>query len=215
MTSFSISDQALINIEKKVFEKNTSQYVQGFLNDSTEESLRFQNALACYRLGNLLTNEGYTRKSLDGFHSLLLIQTNVFYLSYLALAYGSQAQFHNQLKAMKTSLNLLDRAVELYPDHYMPRFYRGMMLLFIPGIAGGNKKQGQIDMEIVLAQINTIPRNDDYKAMVYFMYGAYWGHRKKYDEALSYVAKARTKARDEKLIKALDEKESEWRSLLK
>lgn len=221
--SLPLSLQALSNpfekIENKVFKENSVEYVQSFLTGGVSELDRFQDGLVYYRLGNITTNRAQTERAISTFESLLSGSTNVYSLSYLGLGFSSLARFEKgmsaQISQTKKALAVFNRAIELYPDHYLPRLYRGLILLFLPGIMGGNEKQGRADMAIVLAQLEGLSRDGDYKSFVYFMYASYWGYKKKYQSALDYAAKALPLAKDERMVKAIMDKQSEWQSKIK
>jgi hypothetical protein len=175
-------DRAFETVETRVFVKNTPDYLKGLYTNEGGMGT-FQNALVDYRLGTLTTNIDLVRKSLQAFSNALSSSTNVFNITYYGLAFSSvmfiTPNIFEKLPVLGQSFQTLDRAVELYPKHYLPHFYRSMMKLMAPSIVGGSEEVGLKDMEFVLSNMASIRRGNEYKAFIHFFYGIYWGEMKK------------------------------------
>lgn len=152
---------------------------------------RFQDALAYYRIAEATTNKELNQRSIDLLERLSREVSNVYVFSYLGAAYASKSKFLGPVfgaSLASRAKECFDTAVRLDPAHYLPRFYRGMFYLFLPGVFGGDEALGLADMRVVLGQMETIERDDDYKAFIYFIYGVYWGDKKHdYAAGLKYM----------------------------
>lgn len=183
-------------VESRVFQGRTVETIRGLYTNGTALA-DFQNALVDYRLGNMTTNVDLIRKSQVILSNSLNASTNVFNITYYGLTWSSIAflspNIFEKLPSLGQTFSILDRAVELYPAHYLPHFYRSMMKLMAPSIVGGNEDTGLKDMEFVLSNMNTIRRDNDYKAFIHFFYAVYWGDMKRdyarADEFLSNAGK--------------------------
>lgn len=209
-------------IETRVFDQtDRSRAVEdmnGLITGGSSQLQQFQDALAYYRIAEITTNKEMNEKSITILEGLCRETTNVYVFSYLGVAYAGRSRFLGTvggLSAAKKAKSYFDMAVNISPGHYLPRFYRGMYNLFLPAILGGNEEQGVRDMQIVLNQMDSIQREPDYKAFIYLIYGIYWGDKKKdYDKALTYLNLCKSIARDERLLKSVDEKITEYTSRL-
>jgi hypothetical protein len=192
--------------------------VNSLITGGASQLQRFQDALAYYRIAEITTNKDMNEKSISILEGLCRETTNVYVFSYLGVAYASRSRFLGTvggLSAAKKAKSCFDFAVSISPGHYLPRFYRGMYNLFVPAIFGGDEQQGVRDMQIVLNQMDSIRREDDYKAFIYLINGIYWGDKKKdYVKALVLLNRSKLMADDEQLLKAINDKITEYTSRL-
>ncbi|OHD74349.1 MAG: hypothetical protein A2355_09590 [Spirochaetes bacterium RIFOXYB1_FULL_32_8] len=208
------SEKECQEIEEVVFKSNTVEYIKS-LYTNNEGVGKFQNALVSYRLGNQMTNYDYMKKSFDSFEAISKEGTNVFTISYMGVAHSGLAMLCmnpvEKLDHLKKALTILDKSVALYPDHYLPHFYRGMMNLFVPGFLGGKEDIGTNDIEFVLNKMPEINRNNEFKGFIYFIYAIYWGEmKKKYSKALDLIAFAETRITDSHFLKGISNKRAEY-----
>lgn len=201
-------------VESRVFQGQTAETIRGFYTNGFSLA-GFQNALVDYRLGNMTTNVDLVRKSMTSLSNSLRDSTNVFTITYFGLAYSSVAfltpNFFEKLPSLGQSFVLLDRAVDLYPGHYLPHFYRSMLKLMAPSIVGGSEETGLKDMEFVLSNMNTIRREDDYKAFIHFFYAVYWGDMKKdYPRADEFLSNANRFARSQDMISNINKYQKKY-----
>lgn len=206
-------------VEERIFSYNDDdqlEILQSIDLDMSYPEGKFEAALVYYRLGNLMTNADYNQKTIDILEEMLEQQTNVYIISYLGIAYATRAQLFGMLKQLTYSLKAmkyLDRAVEFYPDSYVPRLYRGMLYIFIPGLFGGDVDTGQQDMEFVIDLLPELEKDDEYKSFVYFMYGIYWGEKEKdYQNAVKYLTLSREYVTDDDFLEKLDERLLKYQS---
>lgn len=187
-------------IEEEVFTPTNADAVRAFIGNAAGETDRFRNALAYYRLGNMASNVEPVRSGIREMETLLSNgTTNAHILAYYAILFSGVTMFSpnifEKLPALNRSFETLDRAVELYPDHFLPRFFRATLKLMVPGIFGGNESAGREDMDWVIARMDEIRRRDNFKAMIYLFYAVYWGDRRRdYGRALDYLAAAKRHA---------------------
>ncbi len=179
---------------------------------------RFRDALTYYRIAEITTNRDLNQKCIDILQGLCAEVTNVYVFCYLGAAYASRGRFLGPIGGVSMAgkaKEYFDFAVTIDPAHYLPRFYRGMFNLFMPGLLGGNEQQGVRDMQIVLNQMDSIHRENDYKAFIYFINGIYWGEKKKdYAKALDFLNLCKAIVADERLLEATDDKIEEYNSRL-
>lgn len=204
VTGTSESDFPYVKVENRVFREKSVEAVRACYTNGFALA-DFQNALVDYRLGNMTTNVAPVRRCLALLSNSLLTGTNVFLITYYGVGFSSVAMlspdFFEKLPALGRSFELLDRAVELYPGHYMPHFYRSMMKLMAPSIVGGDEQTGLRDMEFVLSNMGGIRRDGDYRAFIHFFYAVYWGDMKKnYDRADEFLLNARRAAKSDDMI---------------
>lgn len=202
--AYSYTDRDYERVENLVFGTNKLEAVRGFMTDGSGIGT-FQNALVHYRIGSMTTNVEHIKKSIALLAGVLSNGTNVFPLAYYGIAHsGLSLTSPNPLEkadGINKALSILNNAVSLYPAHYLPRFYRGILLLYVPGFLGGNEDQGVKDMEFVMKQVPTLKRDPDFKAFLYMFYGLYWGEKKKnYSRALPLMQNSLSMALNTNMI---------------
>lgn len=204
-------------VEKDVFSIIGDSAADVLLDRKLETSStigQFESALVYYRLGVLLSNSDYYDQSIDLLEELVEIEENVYTLTYLGVAYTGKAQHSGVIKQMsyaKKSLKYFNLAVEKDTTHYLPRLYRGMLILFLPGILGGDSDQGEIDLEFVIDRLPELDVQNDFKSFVYLIYAFYWGNKEKdYTRAVKYLNLAESVAENEELLTRIDEMYTEY-----
>jgi hypothetical protein len=227
MLAFSISigkpfasDDEYKKIEEYVFKAKTIQALKEIKTDGADPLGKFQAALVYYRYGNMTTNVSYTKKSVKLLTDLCKSEKNVYTYTYLGVAYATLAQFDpdpfKKIEAGTQAKTMFELAVKRFPDHYLPRFYRAMIYLFLPGFAGGDEKTGLNDMKFVIEKLPTSDARPEFKGFVYFIYGVYWGEKKNdYSAGLKYIEMAKPFIEDPKFLESYDKKVKEYKDKLK
>jgi tetratricopeptide (TPR) repeat protein len=203
-------------VEDYVFKENTLEYVYSIPTNTRGYPGQFQRALVNYRIGEMTTNSEYIMKAVKILESLTHNVSNVYTFGYLGVCYASLTRTGGgRIRNARRALNALDTAVGIDPAHYLPRFYRGMMLVFMPAILGGNEEKGVADLDIVVKQIPSINRNNDYKAFLYFFYAYILGERlNRYSDALIYIDKSLGFAEDEEFRARILERKDGFKAKL-
>ena len=203
-------------IEEKIFLQKSLQELWNIGTNSTGLSGEYQNAMVLFRIGSMTTNPAYIAQATRVLEKLDNSSKNVFIKTYLGLFYTMQARGGLDLGMLDKGLKTLNFAVTLWPTHYLPRFFRGMLLLFIPDLTGKNEERGVSDMQVVLNQLPTLNRSDEYKGFVYFFWAIYQGEKKKnYTEALKYMQYAQPLVSDSKLKESINKKLTEYKAKAK
>jgi hypothetical protein len=203
-------------IEEKVFSTNQASVLLSMEESQDSSSAEaFRQGLVEYRLGNMTTNAGRIQKSIGWLEKSVGLGTNVFNLSYLGIAHtGVVLLSGNPIEKsdhLGKAFEVLNRSVELFPDHYLPRFYRSLLNLMVPGVFGGKEEKGIEDMNFVLSRIDTIDRNPPFKAFMVFMYANWLGEKgKDYGRAVALLDRAASWATDKKFLENIEKKRKEF-----
>ncbi|OHD56135.1 MAG: hypothetical protein A2Y33_00870 [Spirochaetes bacterium GWF1_51_8] len=213
-------DEAYKEIEVIVFKAKKIDDLKKIKTDGTDPLGKFQAALVFYRYGNMTTNISYTKKSVQLLTELAKTEKNVYTYTYLGVAYATLAQFDpNPLKKIEAgnqAKTMFELAVKRFPEHYLPRFYRAMIYLFMPDFAGGDEKTGLADMKFVLEKLPASDAREDFKGFVYFIYAMYWGEKKSdFTAALKYLDMAKPFIADPEWQKSFDKKLKEYQGKMK
>lgn len=205
------------SIEEKVFSTNSPGVLASLPTpDGSSSAELFQQGLLEYQLGNLTTNSDRMRKSVSLLEKSAAFSTNVFNLSYLGIAHTGVTMLSGNMLEKSDHLGkafqALDRSVELFPNHYLPRFYRSLLNLMVPGVFGGKQEKGVEDMDFVLARVDSIERKPGFKAFMVFMYANWLGEKgRDYPRAIALLDRASGWATEKKFLDTIDKKKKIFR----
>lgn len=142
-----------------------------------------------------LNNEGKLDEAIDVIKAALnSYQDNAVLTSYLGFYTGMKAgRTQNYMEAgrlVQEAFTLLDKAVQLAPDNYLPHFQRGILGVQVP-LFLGRMDEGIQDLEFIveLAETKATPINADVLGTGYLMLANAYEQKEQHDQAIEMLNK--------------------------
>lgn len=178
--------------ETQFYEAETLADIASFQNSS----FAFEKALYYYKKGSVETNESAYRQSSELLETELSGTTNVYLLSYYGISKMGESMiaglFGGGTALFREGKAALDKALSLYPAHYLPNIYCGMLYGFIPEISGGDSDLADECFSTGVSQLSESEFPDRFLAFSYAIYGVFLGEKQKeYEDAVYYLKLAR------------------------